>query len=346
MIIFAVTLALIFLVGVPLIKKSVHLPEVMEFKEVPDTELSDKQRIFFEEYDVKMRGLGFSPVTTFTVTNMQNPNLNRAYQSETGSAWSFLTAITSANGEAVSNYLEIVQAFADGTSLTTRNVEMSEVFPRMPMRFRQDLRGADPAALQAAHERWIERERKVPAGRLDRAELFTHIAAMHTEWLLFLESGGYLQRDHAQPVLRATTKTALRGVSNFLNPLADNFTIARFAAGVVLGGSLPLAANVFEADLLAQLTPHLSADAAPAVLYGVAYGLAGAVVGRIFTTKAFLWGFLLGAMPVAAVLGGEAGSLWAELWMGAASHYVSSRHAKRTAIAMAPPPEPLATPPA
>jgi hypothetical protein len=332
MLTFVIALAAMLLVGIPLITRSVHLPAVMEFKEVAESEWSDKQRVFFDEHDVQLRTLGFTPVTTFAVVNMQNPNLTRYYQSELDNAVAFLTAITAANGQAFQHYLEFVQEFADGTQLTTKNATLTSVFPRMPMRFLQDMPGAAPAALKAAHERWVARERKLAAGRVRRDELFARAAAKHTEWLTFLETGGYLRRDPVQPIFRATTKTALRGVANFVNPLADNFTVPRLAAGLALGASLPLAVNLYESDLLMKLVPYVPMEYAPGVLYGVAYGLAGAAVGRIFTAKAFLWAFLLSALPVSLATGGRADHFAAEIWMASLAHYVSTRHAKRMAI--------------
>jgi len=126
---FAIVVAGFFVIGLPRIVGSIHIPAEVELQEVPEYELTDRQRIFFDEIDGKLAAMGYSPAISYRAVNMQGHNLLRTYLSDSDYAIIMLTLLRSEveNAEDQStHYLEVITRFADGALAITRNAELSE----------------------------------------------------------------------------------------------------------------------------------------------------------------------------------------------------------------------------
>ena len=240
------------------------------------------------------------------------------------------------------NYLEVMTRFQDGSIVSTRNAEISEVLDQLPEHTIVEKRGLrEPRDLKAAHDRMVE-------GLLIRGPLFaradefeTAFHEYHERWCriqvennLLKESTGDEQR------LRPTVKAGVRGIINFLNPFADNFTPFRLFLVVVFGLIVPGAAIVWlggpDSSPVTWLSTATGLDATTcliACLAGV-FTLAGAAVGILFATKAFIWGFL-STYVLLRLLGppGVVTALSLSMWAGVVADWAVRLRASRSKLA-------------
>lgn len=105
------------------------------------------------------------------------------------------------------------------------------------------------------------------------------------------------QAGSASGLYRATPKIAFRGVKAFVNPFADDFSLARFLLGVggalVLAGAWPALAENFELEnLLRSSLGFLPDKFFQPALFGPGFILSGLFIGWQFPQKGFLRGFL------------------------------------------------------
>lgn len=134
-------------------------------------------------------------------------------------------------------------------------------------------------------------------------------------------------------------RTGLRGIANFLNPLADNFTWARLLLSLLVGLAVPVAAVLWlggegrfvirEAASVTGLAPATCTTALLALLMTVT----AALVGWLFVCKSFIWGFLLSyaVLRPAGPLG--AGTVLAvRLWTGAVASWAAGRRERRSTL--------------
>jgi hypothetical protein len=312
-------LAAAIVFGIPLIRFGVHLPSELDIAVVPDGDLSPAQARYFDRIDAAVRALGYAPALNFTVLNFQGATLSRVYNG------AYDAAVLGAHvmrGHAAfdetqvtaQNYQEWITKYDDGTTLTTRNAELGELFDRMPHQVLQDAVGRNVTALKAIHDR--KAAELMPRGprHVAAAQAIEEFRDYHRRWCAYQVGRGLLVADTTGEKYHPTVHTASRGIFNFLNPLADNFTLPRFLAGVVAGAGLPIAA--------ALATDLGFVPGPPWIAPAVAATLAGAVVGVLFTGKSFVWSLLLGYLPL-RLLGEEpVPQLMLALWMGAVSETV------------------------
>ena len=335
----AATLLAFATIAVPAITRSVHLPRELAIETVPDEELTDRQRIHFQTLDAALTGLGYRPLVNFQVTNLPGANLTRIYRGEhdaavLGASLMKAQSVLPGAREAGQNYLEWITKYEDETTLTTRNVPVSDLFERMPHQIRQDFPGAsDVARLKARHDsraqELLPRGPRFPHGRDWMAEYRDY----HRRWCAFQESRGLLRHDAEAGVYRATVRTAWRGIANFLNPLADNFTLGRFVLGLLLGAGVPALGILAAADpaVVAWLTrtTGLTAGLGRLLLLGAAFTAGGAAVGWLFVWKSFVWALLLGYLPLRLLAPGAGVEVMVVLWMGFMADRVAAFRQKR-----------------
>jgi len=305
--ILAVVVGAIALVAVPAIVRGSLLPRELELEAVPDAALTDAQRGYFQRLDADLAAIGYAPIANFVATNLQGANLTRVFRSDYDAAVLGASCMRGVNfvdeqKAASENYGEWVTKYEDGTSLNTLNASVSDVFDRMPHQVRQRFPGTgDLKRLKAFHDRAAERLRerqpRFAHGRDVAAEWKDH----HRRWCQFQESRGLLRHDPVVDGYRVTPRTAWRGVLNFLNPLADNFSVPRLLLGLVGGAALPSAWLWLSSDpaFLARVGDTVGKlPGLELALSFAAFALAGAIVGWLFEGKSFVWGLLLGYVPL------------------------------------------------
>jgi len=340
---FGVVVLAFFCVGLPLITRRVSVPRKIDFEVVSGDDLTPEQTRYFADLDPALLEMGYRPVGDRRTLNMQGRALIRTYMCDSDPAIIMMNLMTSGAagaGEHPMNYLEIITRYADGTILSTRNAEISNVLEDLPAHVIQEQKGTrDPAKLKLAHD---ERARSlVIHGPLySRPEEFVQaFDDFHERWCLHqIERGLLVPRSDDPRQLRPTLKAGLRGIANFLNPVADNFTLPRFSLAVVLGLVVPVAALLWlggpgswvvaRAAAATGLSPQACLTACLAlILTGV-----GALVGHLFLGKAFIWSFLMTYVVLRLI--GPAGAWTAValgLWTGIVANWtagIRERHQK------------------
>jgi hypothetical protein len=337
--VFLVVVGLLLAVGVPTIRLGVWLPRRLEIETVPDDELSSAQREHFQKLDTALAKAAYTPRMNFSVTNMQGQTLTRLYLSDHEHAVLGAHCLRSASviDEKVvggHNYIEWITKYEDDTTLTTRNAGLADVFDRMPHQIRQECVGlTDPVALKARHDAKASGLLHHHPRPAQGADILGEFADFHERWCRFQESRGLLVPSADGTRYNAGVKAALRGVANYLNPLADNFTPLRFLLAVVLGAGTPiLAAWLLTPDAPGRPSglPIVSPES-PLVrmaALGAAYAGAGIAVGCIFTAKAFIWAALLGYLGL-RLTGASGAELWLAVWMGFVAEQVGRYRTQR-----------------
>jgi hypothetical protein len=276
---------------------------------------------------------------------MQGRAIVRVYLSAADPAivmMNLLTAEVKGGGEHPLNYLEITTRYRDGSMLSTRNAEISEVLAHLPEQMIQERKGIrDPEQLKRFHDSKADelRIREPIYSQADEFEPAFH--EFHERWCAYQISQGLLcPRSGDGERLRPTVKAGLRGILNYLNPLADNFTMPRFLLGVVFGLLLP-AAGIFWlrgpgtkwVSALADATgfnPELWVVACLVVLFTVS----GSVVGLLFVGKSFIWSFLLSYVLLRLVgPTGVMSTLLLSAWSGTVAGWAAIRREKYQKLA-------------
>lgn len=343
LILFLSIIALFFVVGLPLITKKVWLPVELEIEDVPEQQLTDRQRIFFDDLDAELGALYFRPACTYSVTNLQGPNLVRTYLSEADPCMVHAMALRSEEeptAESVAmTYFEIATRFSDGTSISTRNGDASSVFSEPPHNtviVRRTL--TDATSLKKDHDRRIAKEQLRGPVYTTADRLFDAIREHHQRWCAFQVSTHALHHDVEANLYRPTVRTGLRGIFNFLNPLADNFTLRRFLIGLVAGVAIPVLGILYLGDPSSPFIGWAEAETGlpvPVLRWSamtLVFSVLGLVSGSVFSSKSFLWTFLLAWFPLRLIGPSIWPALGLSLWAGTVASMVSSWKMKRQSL--------------
>jgi hypothetical protein len=303
LVVFLISVTVFFVIGLPLFTRTFSLPSRVEFEAIAENDLSPEQSRYFAALDGALSTLNYLPKGNWKPTNMTGRALLRLYFNPVDPAIVTVNLLTTdaSNGADVSmNYIEIVTKYRDGTILSTRNADVSDVLDRLPGHVVIERRGLrDPARLKLVHD---SKSAELLTGdpiHLRPEEFEEAFNDHHRRWCAHLLDRGYLRPDSDDPeTLRPTVKTGIRGIINFINPLADNFTAVRFLLGLLFGLAAPGAGLVWlrgpGADLVAGTALSLGLD--PRLVLTLSMGLlltlSGVVVGLIFGGKSFIWSFL------------------------------------------------------
>jgi hypothetical protein len=309
-----VTVALFFILGIPRIRRNVFIPRDLQFQEVPAAQLTAAQSEFLNSYDQQLARLNYYPFTTFRVPNMLGHNLIRIYLNAAEPAKCALTMVASKNKSLFSAHIEFATRYSDGTRLVVNNNSVTGVLNDLPgVIFRRCGRVTDLGELKRRHD--AEAQELSDRGVIfyTRDNYFDDFRQYHVQYCEHQAEKGLLRWDAGSGVYRATTSTALRGIGNFLNPMADNSSVLRFVAGLLLGGGLPIL-WIMERGPISRWVESHGPDGpfAASLLPMLVYGLAGLSIGLFFSRRTFIWGVLLGMLPSRVLFGfAEAGyGLW------------------------------------
>jgi hypothetical protein len=340
-VIFAAMVVVFLVIGLPLITRRVFLPRRIEFEFIAEQDLTPGQTSYFAQLDASLLPMGYRPQGNWRPVNMQGRALVRLYVSEVEHAVILMNLMTGeghGGDEHPMNYLEIMTRYADGTILTTRNTEISDVLARLPEHIIQERRGVrDPEALKKIHDGKAEELKVREPVYSPAADFEAAFHDYHDRWCAYqMEHGFLVPSAQDGDRLRPTVKTGLRGIRNFLNPLADNFTVARFALGLLFGVLLPAAGiawlNGPGQGVIDSLGAATGLEPAWCVVGGLTllFSLSGLVVGFLFVSKSFIWSFVLTyvLLRVAAPIG-LVGALFLSLWSGGAAAWSAERRERR-----------------
>lgn len=340
-IVFALSVIAFVAIGLPLITRYVFLPAHVEFERVADHELTAEQSSFVGRHDAELLELGYRPVGIWRPTNMQGRALLRLYTNAADPAVVTLNMLTSqvpVADEQSATYLEIVTRYRDGSILSTRNAEVSDVLELLPDHVLVERRGLrDSARLKQAHDAKASELLARDPVHLQPETFESVFNEHHERWCAHLLTRGLLRRDRDDPgKLHPTIRTGVRGVINFINPLADNFTVVRFLIGVALGLLAPAAVLVWlggpglaSVSTLAA-TLGLEQQSVLTIALVVTLGLSGAAVGLVFVEKSFIWSFAFTYTLLHLVSPtGFVVTLLLCLWSGAVADQTARRRLRR-----------------
>lgn len=303
LVVFALSMVGFLAIGLPLIMHRVSVPARFEFEPIADRDLSAAQSSYFARLDAELRELDYLPGGNWKPVNMQGQALLRLFFSPIDPAvviMNLLTSDPSLGNEQSVNFLEIVTRYRDGTILSTRNADVSDVLDQLPDHILIERRGIrDPARLKKVHD-----AKSAELLQCDpihgRPEDFERVFNEHHErWCAHQLERGLLRPSPRDPeVLKPTVKTGLRGIFNFLNPLADNFTPLRFLLVALLGMVIPGAAIFWlggpDGEQVARMAAAIGLE--PGLVFSlcltVVFAVSGAIVGLVFVGKSFVWSFL------------------------------------------------------
>jgi len=289
--------------GVPLILSSVRVPRRLEMEEVPDDQLSDGQRRWFEDLGERLREVGFETAVTFRAPKLPSQNLSRTYLSGLDGSVACAMAIRDERPDSVlsDNLLELTTEFGDGTFVNTCSRAITDLFDLVPGYERHVQLTRDPLALKRHHERHCRDHAAASVRPLTPDRVIPRLAEFHEGWIAFQMSRGLLRERDAE-WCGATLRLALRGVVSFFNPFGDRFSPARLLAALATGLAAPLLAAlalghptvhlVSTVQSIAPMSNHLAEILALAPVF-----LAGAAsVGWIFESRAIVWAPLLASL--------------------------------------------------
>jgi len=303
----AAVVILLVVIGIPAITRLVKIPCALRWQELAEADLSPAAAELFKETDAAALALHFHPVKNFTVPGLAQTNQNRLYFNP--EAATVLVATVLAQGGKNSRVLEFNTEFQDGVAAATSNAQVTGLFAKPDWHQVRQFPGLlDLARLQAAHQQRVQERLSQGIGprQLNEDQLLDQMIQSQIRQMEYQVEKGLLRLDEAQGMYRATYRIALRGIANFLNPLADNFTFRRFALGFGLGVALAAAAVLLAKPLgleqaLRQLFPSSSTSQIKFLLYCPGFVLAGLAMGWQFREKGFLWGFLV-SLPALILL--------------------------------------------
>jgi hypothetical protein len=329
---FLIVVILMLVLGLPLVTSRVCLPVKIQFEEVPPQKWTPGQAVFFQEADAKLSPQGFHPFATFRMANLPGTNLNRAYGNSSDPARILLTLMAGPGGQITNNYTEIISKYQDGTILSTKNSNVSAMFDEMPGRVAQTFPAIrDLEELKRCHDsKAATLVTRGPSYR-DEAKFFDEFQDYHRRFCEFQQSHGLVKFDQKAGVYRPTVWMGFRGIRNFLNPLADNFTWPRFAAVVLFATVLPVVVIWWSASIMDWLRSRTGLDPTDAYLValGLAFTLAGGVVGYVFKHKSFVWALLLGYIPSRLLGATVHGQVFYCVWMAFVAEFLGRWRTQR-----------------
>ena len=233
----------VLLLGVPVIMASVKLPSKLGIQDIKEEELSEGQRLAFDEIDALMAPQGFHPARTFTATELPNRNILRVYLSSADPAVPIAAAITTVNDNSIisDQYFELETRFADGTVVQTKNTTHQEAFAKLPhVELHDHPEMSNPLTLKPKHDEYCSAHRAKGARFYSADELIDLIEEDNLQQMDYQLKRGRLARTKAGQ-FRLTFSNAVRQVLGFVNPFKDPRVSYKVASVLLLIG-LPIAA--------------------------------------------------------------------------------------------------------
>lgn len=310
LLIFLGTVGAILTSSLPNLRRtSVPIPADYDFEELSPESLTQKQREFLEPYDRRLAALNYRPVLTYRVKNY-GVNLLRRYINpvDPASCTVIIVAVKVKVGSVESinqsMVLNFMTEFSDGKSLTTRNMKLKTVLDQPPEYLVQDCPQVDdPAALKIQHDaRARSLGAPVPAPST-AASVFDLYQKQHHRFSDYqVERGTYSRTSTGYAV---GNKAFWRGIRNFLVPFAQQFSLSKLLFSAIVGIGVPSLTCLKLLPLALHEVRRVGLPATPSLIFFLAasYVLAGAVVGLLLDTNAFIWAFLFTYVGVHLVTG-------------------------------------------
>jgi len=302
----AIFLAILFFSGMPRVKKNVTLPREFQWQEIPEAALSPLAQSFFQTVDAGAAPLFFRPILNFQMPGYRIPNEIRLYYNDQAATGLLASLVRAAQPLTV---FEFTTRFADDSEVDTSNSQISGVFLKPAWVLHERFPGVtDLRALYEKHQARVEARKTqgLEPRFQDLAKLMDEIKRSQDRQVQYQVEQGAVRLDQATNLYHPANPMALKGIGNFINPLANDFTLLRLLLGLGLGlgltlGGVWLADAMRWADYFHQVWPSFTPPRIAWLAYAPGFVLAGLAVGWVFPRKGTLWGFLL-SIPAALCL--------------------------------------------
>lgn len=341
LLVFLATIGTILTSSYPRLRKSsVPIPADYDFQEVLPDALTEKQKKFLEPLDRKMAALNYQAVLTYRVRNY-GMNLLRRYINPADPASCTIIIVEVKVGvgstETVSqgSVLNFMTEFTDGKSLTTRNMKLKSVLDQPPEFLVQDCPQVDdPATLKKRHDDRARSLGTPVSAPADAAHVFALYQKQHHRFSDYQVERGTFSRTNTGYAV--TNKSFLRGIRNFLVPFAQRLSLYRLLLAAISAILIPSATCIKILPVAFTLARKfgLPPAATLTLLLIASYIVAGAIVGFLLETNAFLWAFLLTYIGVHIVSGWWPSVVPYGAIAGLAAHYATQfRNRQRVMLA-------------
>jgi hypothetical protein len=293
----------------PKVKKNVTLPREFQWQEIPEASLSPLAQSFFKTVDAGAAPLFFQPILNFQMLGYRIPTEIRLYYNDQAATGLLASIFRAAQPLTV---FEFTTRFADDSEVDTSNSQMSGVFRKPAWVLYERFPGVtDLRALFEKHRARVE-ARKIQGFEprfQPLAKLMDEIKRSQDRQVQYQVEQGAIRLDQAASLYRPANPMAFKGIGNFINPLANDFTLPRLLLGLGLGlgltlGGVWLADFIGWLDHLRQEWPSFTPARIALLAYAPGFVLAGLAVGWVFPRKGLLWGFLI-SIPAALSLPNE-----------------------------------------
>ncbi|HXN22428.1 MAG TPA: hypothetical protein VOA41_06770 [Candidatus Dormibacteraeota bacterium] len=310
LLVFLVTVGTMLTSSLPNLRRTaIPIPADCDFEELSPEALTEKQRQFLEPYDKKLAALNYHPVLTYHIKNYGMNLVHRYINPGDPAAFMIIivavkTKVGSVESVNQSAFFNFMTEFADGKSLTTRNMKLKTLLDQPPELLVQDCPYVDdPAALKNRHDtRARSLGTPLPAPS-DAARVFDLYQKQHHRFSDYqVERGSYLRTNTGYLV---SDKTFWRGIRNFLVPFAERFSTPKLLLAAILGTGIPSVTCLKLLPMALHEIQALGAPAAPSLtlILAASYVLAGAIVGLLLDTNVFIWAFLFTYVGVHLITG-------------------------------------------
>ncbi len=328
-----VTVAALFVVGIPQIRRTVFLPRDLQIEDIPAEKLTPAQAEFLDATDRQVAALNYFPFKTYHVPNLMGHNMVRVYLNPSDPAKCVLTMVAAKNRTLFTSHVEFATRYADGTCLAVNNNAVTPLFDPVPGITIHRYKGlTDVEELKRRHDAEAETMRQRGVVFYTRENYVEDFRQYHVRFCEHQLAQKLLSWDASSNLYRATTWTAVRGIRNYFNPLAGQFSLLKFLAGLLLGGGLP-AFVLYERIPLTQWVQSIAGAngfLTVPLLTIAAYTVAGISIGLLFSRKTFIWGMLLGILPTRLLFGTS--EMGYGLWMAMIADLTGRFHNRRKNI--------------
>ena len=275
------------------------IPAEYKIEEVPLSNLTEKQRDFFETYDRQLADLNYFPVCIYRIANLER-TLIRKYTNPTDPGRCEVAALEVQyhyKGEirwAPVRVIRFRTDFADGTALVTRNANRRTLFDTLPGFTVQECPTVDdPATLKRIHDAKAAAMGCPQTRSHNIRSLFEQIQDEHRRFSEFQIERGLYARCPEGYVL--TGKTHWRAIRNHYNPFVQRVAPIRLGICAILAIGLPSLAHAISTSSVLSASPaqFMSLVLAGQIWLLLSYFIAGVAIGLLIQRNSFLWAFLL-----------------------------------------------------
>lgn len=272
----------------------------LTFEDVEIEKISKLDQAFFDSQDRFAQRFGFSKQLESLIHGYGGEFYIRFYTRTDGTTLTVGVLFPMAGS--AQNCLELSTIF-EGMRIYTLNLQISEFCPQPPwMKMFIHPGAVDGETLLNLHRQHVADNVKTGTPLAKHGSFYDECQKHHSRYQDYQVERGYYKIGSTGQIVSPTLKMAMRGVINFFNPFADNFTPVNLAK--VYLGSMSLIFMgwmCYFSDLGGWIDDPTYSLLARSFLLGLSYMTAGSIIGYVFKAKSFIWSFFVAIPTIAFV---------------------------------------------